>query len=136
MLSGLLLTNMCTKLYLYRSDDLKRSIIDVFANICTVFVLIILTGATMQSADVSIAAQEEMVVSHEGTATVKANEPKGIVKLAHGPITSLKWPAMMTMNFKIKDRALLQEIKVDNVVTFTFIQSGSDYIVTRIQSSK
>ena len=42
----------------------------------------------------------------------------------------------MTMNFKIKDRALLQEIKVDNVVTFTFIQSGSDYIVTRIQSSK
>ena len=131
MLSGLLLTNMCTKLYLYRSDDLKRSIIDVFANICTVFVLIILTGATMQSADVSIAAQEEMVVSHEGTATVIANEPKGIVKLAHGPITSLKWPAM-TMNFKVKDRALMQEIKVDNVVTFTFIQSGSDYIFSCI----
>ena len=89
----------------------------------------------MQLADIAIAAQEEMVVSHEGIATVKAIDMnQGIVKLAHGPIASLKWPSM-TMNFKIKDRAL-QEIKVDNVVTFTFIQSGSDYIVTRIQSSK
>ena len=116
---------------------MKRNISNVFANICSMFVLIILSGVlAMQLADIVIAAQEEMVVSHEGIATVKAIDMnQGIVKLAHGPIASLKWPSM-TMNFKIKDRALLQEIKVDNVVTFTFIQSGSDYIVTRIQSSK
>ncbi|MBK6958381.1 MAG: copper-binding protein [Nitrosomonas sp.] len=128
---------MCAKLYLYRVIILKRNISNVFANICSMFVLIILSGVlAMQLADIAIAAQEEMVVSHEGIATVKAIDMnQGIVKLAHGPIASLKWPSM-TMNFKIKDRALLQEIKVDNVVTFTFIQSGSDYIVTRIQSSK
>lgn len=116
---------------------MKRNMMDVFANICSVFVLVILTGLlVMQPANVAAAAQEEMAVSHEGTATVKVIDMKqGIMKLAHGPIASLKWPAM-TMNFKVEDRALLQGIKADDVVTFSFIQSNNDYIVTRIQSNK
>ncbi|MBS0299808.1 MAG: copper-binding protein [Proteobacteria bacterium] len=116
---------------------LKKSIRNVFANICAMFVLVIVTGGlAMQFADVAIAAQEETIVSHEGKATVKAIDMNhGIMKLAHGPIASLKWPAM-TMDFKVKDKELLQKIKADDVITFTFIQSDSDYIVTRIQASK
>ncbi|WP_175492117.1 copper-binding protein [Nitrosomonas sp. Nm34] len=57
------------------------------------------------------------------------------MKLAHGPIASLKWPAM-TMNFKIMDHAIMQEIKVGDSVAFTFIQSNGDYVITHIQPSK
>lgn len=75
-------------------------------------------------------------VSHEGTAKVKEiNLDKGIVKLAHGPIASLKWPAM-TMDFRVEDRALMQGIKVNDAVSFIFIQSNGDYVITHIKSSK
>ncbi|MDV6344695.1 copper-binding protein [Nitrosomonas sp. Is37] len=106
---------------------MKRNVMVVFVNVCVLFVL---TGLiTMQLAGAA-------VVSHEGTATVKAIDlDKNIVKLAHGPIASLKWPAMV-MNFKVKERALMQEIKVGDSVTFTVIQSNGDYIVTHIQRSK
>ena len=110
---------------------------NILTNICAMFVLVIAAGGlAMQFATVATAAQEETIVSHEGKATVKAIDMnQGIVKLAHAPIASLKWPAM-TMNFIVKDKELLQGINVDEAVTFVFIQSGKDYIVTRIQSSK
>ncbi|SFM17613.1 copper-binding protein [Nitrosomonas communis] len=106
---------------------MKRNVMSVFVSVCVVFVLAGLI--TMQFADAG-------AVSHEGTATVKAIElDKNIVKLAHGPIASLKWPAMV-MNFKVKDHALMQGIKVGDSVTFTFIQSNGDYMVTHIQPDK
>lgn len=83
---------------------MKRNVMVIFVNTCVLFVLAGLI--TMQFADAA-------AVSHEGTATVNAIDlNKNIVKLAHGPIASLKWPAM-TMNFKIKERALMEGIKVE-----------------------
>ncbi len=106
---------------------MNRNVMVVFVNICVVFVLVGLMA--MQPASAA-------AVSHEGTATVKEiNLDKGIVKLAHGPIASLKWPAM-TMDFRIEDRALMQGIKVDDAVTFVFIQSNGDYVITHIKSGK
>lgn len=106
---------------------MNRNVRVVFVNIGVVFVLIGLMAMQPTSA---------ATVSHEGTATVKEiNLDKGIVKLAHGPIASLKWPAM-TMNFRIEDRALMQAIKVDDAVTFIFIQSNDDYVITHIKSRK
>ena len=106
---------------------MNRNVRVVFLNICVVFVLAGLIAIPPASAN---------AVSHEGIATVKEIDlDKGIVKLAHGPITSLKWPAM-TMDFKFKDRALMQGIKVDDAVTFIFIQSNDDYVITHIKSRK
>lgn len=106
---------------------MKRNMRVVFINICAVFLSIGLVA--MQPANATAA-------SHEGVATVKAMDlDKGIVKLAHGPIASLNWPTM-TMNFKVKERALMQEIKVGDVVTFTFIQANGDYVITHIQSDQ
>ena len=106
---------------------MNRNAIVVFVTICVVFVWVGLM--TMQPASAA-------TVSHEGTATVKEIElDKGTVKLAHGPIASLKWPAM-TMDFKFKDSALMQGIKVGDAVTFTFIESNGDYVVTHIKSSQ
>ncbi|CAE6482888.1 conserved exported hypothetical protein [Nitrosomonas nitrosa] len=106
---------------------MKRNMQVVFINICAVFLSIGLVA--MQPANATAA-------SHEGVAMVKAIDlDKSIVKLAHSPIATLNWPAM-TMNFKTKERTLLQGIKVGDVVTFTFIQANGDYVITHIQSDR
>ncbi len=91
---------------------MKRNVMVIFINVCVLFVLAGLI--TIQPAGAA-------AVSHEGTATIKAIDlDKNIIKLAHGPIASIKWPAM-TMNFKIKERALIQGIKVgDSVILHSF----------------
>lgn len=106
---------------------MKRNVMIVFIHVC---IVILLTGLlAMQFAHAAD-------ISHKGTATVKAMDlDKDMVKLAHGPIASLNWPAM-TMNFRVKERALMQGIKVNDPVTFTFIQSDGGYVVTHIQPSK
>ena len=49
------------------------------------------------------------VLSHQATGVVKAVDPaKGTVTLAHGPVKSLKWPAM-TMRFIVKDKMLFDK---------------------------
>lgn len=74
-------------------------------------------------------------VIHRGTGTVKKiDTAKGTVTLAHGPIASLNWPAM-TMSFKLKDAALAKGIKAGDAVDFELVQSGSEYVVTRLQQS-
>ena len=105
---------------------MNRNAMIVFVNICVVFVLVGLVAMQASAA----------TMTHEGAATVKTIDmEKGIVKLAHGPIASLKWPAM-TMDFKFKDSALMQGINVGDAVTFTFIESNGDYVVTHIKSSQ
>jgi Cu(I)/Ag(I) efflux system protein CusF len=68
--------------------------------------------------------------AHKGVGTVKKVDPAaGKVTLAHGPIQSLKWPAM-TMTFAVKDKALLGKFSPDKKVEFEFVQQGSDYVIT------
>ena len=106
---------------------MKRNVMIVFIRVCLVILLAGLIA--MQFAHAA-------AISHKGTATVKAIDlDKGVVKLTHGPIASLNWPAM-TMNFRVKERVLMQGIKVNDPVTFTFIQSDGDYVVTHIQPIK
>ena len=106
---------------------MNKNMMAVFVNIYVVFVLV--GWNAIQSANAAI-------VSHKGTATVKEIDlDKGIVKLAHGPIASLKWPAM-AMDFKVEDRLLMQGIGVNDTVTFTFIKSNGNYMVTHIRLNK
>jgi Cu(I)/Ag(I) efflux system membrane fusion protein/cobalt-zinc-cadmium efflux system membrane fusion protein len=74
-------------------------------------------------------------ITHHGAGIVKKIDANsGIVKLAHGPIASLNWPAM-TMGFKLKDAALAKGIKSGDVVNFDLIQSGDEYVITRLEPS-
>lgn len=92
-------------------------------------------GMTMDGMDMKGMKMEKAPVTHSGTGTVKQiDAAKGIVTLAHGPIASLNWPAM-TMSFKLKDAALANGIKAGDIVDFELVQSGSDYLVTRLQPS-
>lgn len=90
-------------------------------------------GMNMNGMDMKSMKME--AATHRGTGTVrKIDAVKGTVTLSHGPIASLNWPAM-TMNFKLKDASLAKGIKVGDVVDFELVQSGRDYVVTRLRPS-
>ena len=68
--------------------------------------------------------------SHKGVGTVKKVDPaSGKVTIAHGPIPTMKWPAM-NMTFTVKDKALLGKFSQDKKVEFEFVEQGSDYVIT------
>ncbi|HEV2008324.1 MAG TPA: copper-binding protein, partial [Burkholderiales bacterium] len=55
---------------------------------------------------------------HKGEGTVNSVDTKaGKVNLSHGPIQTLKWPAM-TMEFAVKDKQRLAKLKPGQKVTF------------------
>lgn len=70
---------------------------------------------------------------HKGAGTVTNVDPaKGAVTIAHGPVQSLKWPSM-TMSFGVKDKAMLEQVKPGAKVEFEFVQSGKDYLITKVK---
>lgn len=70
---------------------------------------------------------------HTATGTVKKADPNsGKVTLEHGPVASLKWPAM-TMAFKVKDEGLWKKLEEGKKVEVEFAQQGKDYVVTAVK---
>ena len=71
--------------------------------------------------------------THKGSGTVsKVDTEKSTVTIAHGPVESMKWPAM-TMTFKVKDKKMLDKVKEGDKVDFSFVQSGKDYTLTQVK---
>ena len=71
--------------------------------------------------------------SHKGVGTVKKVDPAaGKVTIAHGPIPTMKWPAM-NMTFTVKDKALLGKFSQDKKVEFEFVEQGSNYVITSVK---
>lgn len=69
-------------------------------------------------------------------ATVKkVNPASGKVTLAHGPLKNLGMPAM-TMAFKVKDAAVLAQLKAGDKIRFVAEHVGSEYHATRIEKVK
>jgi Cu(I)/Ag(I) efflux system protein CusF len=67
--------------------------------------------------------------THKGVGTVQKVDPAGgKVTIAHGPIPTMKWPAM-TMTFTVKDKALLGRLSAGKKVEFEFVQQGRDYVI-------
>ena len=74
------------------------------------------------------------LANHRGEGSIEAVDPvRAMVKLAHGPIASLQWPAM-TMDFRVKDPALLRALKPGQKITFDMIEaSAGEYVIVRAQ---
>jgi RND family efflux transporter MFP subunit len=72
-------------------------------------------------------------VGHAARGTVDRVDPKaGTVSLNHGPVPSLKWPAM-TMEFKAANASLLNGVKQGQAVAFEFVErQPGEYVVTSI----
>jgi len=71
--------------------------------------------------------------SHKGAGTVrKVDRAGGKVTIAHGPIPTMKWPAM-NMTFTVKDKALLGKFSQDKKVEFEFVEQASDYVIKSVK---
>ena len=74
--------------------------------------------------------------THRGEGIVEAvDAAQASVTLAHGPIASLKWPAM-TMDFKVKDAGLLRMLKPGQKIVFDMVGgTGGEYTLVRAQAA-
>jgi Cu(I)/Ag(I) efflux system membrane fusion protein len=68
---------------------------------------------------------------HQAVGTVEVVDAKaGTVSLTHGPIASLKWPAM-TMEFKLANNALLQSLQPGAKVVVEFVErQPGEWVIT------
>jgi Cu(I)/Ag(I) efflux system membrane fusion protein len=73
-------------------------------------------------------------MTHRGEGSVEAVDlAQASVSLTHGPIASLKWPGM-TMDFHVKDPALLRTLKPGQSISFEFVaETGGEYNIVRVQ---
>jgi len=72
---------------------------------------------------------------HQAEATVDDVDAKaGTVMLNHGPVASLKWPAM-TMEFKVANSALLKDLQPRARVKVDFVErQQGEWVITGVQS--
>jgi len=75
-------------------------------------------------------------VGHKAEGSVDSIDLQaGTVSLNHGPVASLKWPAM-TMEFKAANAALLTGLKPGQAVSFEFVErQPGEYVVTSIAAT-
>jgi Cu(I)/Ag(I) efflux system periplasmic protein CusF len=67
-----------------------------------------------------------------GKGTVVSENKAGSVTLQHEAIPAIGWGAM-TMEFKVKDKMLLDKVKKGDKVQFTLMPQGKDYVITSIK---
>jgi Cu(I)/Ag(I) efflux system membrane fusion protein len=72
-------------------------------------------------------------VGHKAEGTVDSIDTKsGTLSLNHGPVATLKWPAM-TMEFRAANASLLSGLKPGQAVRFEFVErQPGDFVVTSI----
>jgi Cu(I)/Ag(I) efflux system protein CusF len=73
-----------------------------------------------------MAAAADAVHQASGKVT-KVDRSAGRVTIAHGPVASLKWPAM-TMAFEVRDKALF-----DKMLEFSFVEQNRKHVVTGVK---
>jgi len=66
----------------------------------------------------------------------KIDDAAGKITLKHGAAKSLGMDAPMTMVYRVKDPALLKQVKVGDKVTFEAEEAASGYTVTRMEKAK
>jgi Cu(I)/Ag(I) efflux system protein CusF len=90
-------------------------------------------GAPAQSSMGGMDMKGGSAAEHRATGTVsKVDQAGGQITIAHEAIPSISWPAM-TMTFKAKERALLNNVKAGQKVSFTLAKSGNEYVVTNLK---
>jgi Cu/Ag efflux protein CusF len=66
----------------------------------------------------------------------KIDEGAGKITLKHGPAKNLGMDEPMTMIYRVKDPAVLKQVKVGDKVTFEAEEAASGYTVTRMEKAK
>jgi Cu(I)/Ag(I) efflux system membrane fusion protein len=91
-------------------------------------------GGFAPPAKPAAAAGQGAAAGHRASGKVESIDlSAGTLNLAHGPVDSLKWPAM-TMEFAAANPALLNGLKPGQAVDFEFVErQPGEWVVTRIQ---
>jgi Cu(I)/Ag(I) efflux system membrane fusion protein len=84
------------------------------------------------SASSPAAPVRAVVHSTTGTITALTNDS---VTLQHAAVPTLQWPAM-SMGFKLLDPKLKAGLQPRQMVQFSFIQQGDDYVITAIKPAR
>lgn len=73
-------------------------------------------------------------VGHGAEGTLDEVDPKtGTVTITHGPVPTLKWPAM-TMEFKLANESLLKGIKPGAPISFEFVERNpGEWVITSVK---
>lgn len=107
-------------------------------------ILVLAAIATLGLSSIASYAKDEMAMpmpTSKATAQkdivgkgiiVSENKAGGNVTLKHEAIPAIGWGAM-TMEFKVKDKMMLDKVKKGDKVQFTLVPQGKDYIVTSIK---
>lgn len=107
-------------------------------------ILVLAAIATLSLSSLSSYAKDEMAMPMPASKAttqkdivgkgivVSENKAGGNVTLSHEAIPAIGW-GPMTMDFKVKDKKLLNKVKQGDKVQFTFIKQGQDYIITSIK---
>jgi Cu/Ag efflux protein CusF len=66
----------------------------------------------------------------------KIDEGAGKITLKHGPAKNLGMDEPMTMVYRVKDPAVLKQVKVGDKVTFEAEEAAAGYTVTKMQKAK
>ncbi|MDU6374383.1 MAG: copper-binding protein [Bradyrhizobium sp.] len=94
--------------------------------------LIKTAGAVLAAALLVTAAAAEDIKGE----VKKIDESAGKITLKHGPAKSLGMDEDMTMVYRVKDPAMLKQVKVGDKVTFEAEKSDNGFAVTKIQKGK
>ena len=75
-------------------------------------------------------------VGHQASGRIDDYDPKtGLASIEHGPIDSLKWPAM-TMEFKLSNSGLLKDLKAGAAIEFEFVERApGEWVITALKNS-
>ncbi|MDP3706524.1 MAG: efflux RND transporter periplasmic adaptor subunit [Polaromonas sp.] len=93
------------------------------------------TGGAKPAQEASPAAKNGATgAGHKAEGTVDSVDAgTGMVSISHGPVTSLKWPAM-TMEFKTANDALLRALKPGATVAFEFVErQPGEWVITGVK---
>jgi Cu(I)/Ag(I) efflux system membrane fusion protein len=86
-----------------------------------------------QAAPGGAAAAAPAAAGHKAEGTVDSVDAKaGMLALAHGPVPTLRWPAM-TMEFKVANESLLRDLKPGTKVKVEFVErQPGEWVITSI----
>lgn len=90
-------------------------------------------GAALLAATLAVTAVAAEAINGE---VKKIDESAGKITLKHGAAKSLGMDEGMTMVYRVKDPAMLKQVKVGDKVQFEAEDADSGMIVTRLQKSK
>jgi len=66
----------------------------------------------------------------------KVDKDAGKLTIKHGPIPAMDMPMAMTMVYRVKDPAMLDQVKPGDKITFAMEKVGGLYTVTRLGAGK